>query len=168
LRKEITIRKVGPEGAITQVAAAGQPDAKGAIRQRAAASVTLRRDCGHVPCDRDPRRHTPSVEKTAMKTPPNDRPRLVVFPPLILRAVPAPSIAAQWLVPLGVLTRFDQASRTVGGVALGWVGAATRRACRPMSACHGAGSTRESDAEASLSRFAVAPRRAHGDGGRLP
>jgi protein-S-isoprenylcysteine O-methyltransferase Ste14 len=67
-----------------------------------------------------------------MKPPPNDRPRLVVFPPLILLAVLALSIAAQWLVPLGVLTRFDQTSRTVGGgivlltgVALGWAGART-------------------------------------------
>lgn len=45
----------------------------------------------------------------------NDRPRLVVFPPLILLAVLVLSIALQWLVPLGLLTRFDQTWRTVGG-----------------------------------------------------
>jgi protein-S-isoprenylcysteine O-methyltransferase Ste14 len=131
LRKEITIRKAGPEGAITQVAAAGQWDHKGAVRQRAAAIITFRRDCGRVPCDRDAGRHT-HVGENAMKTPSSDRPRLVVFPPLILLAVLALSIAAQWLVPLGVLTRFDTTSRAVGGgiflltgVALGWAGART-------------------------------------------
>jgi protein-S-isoprenylcysteine O-methyltransferase Ste14 len=50
-----------------------------------------------------------------MKTTSNDRPRLIVFPPLILLAVLLLSIALQWLVPLGLLTRFDQTWRTVCG-----------------------------------------------------
>jgi len=67
-----------------------------------------------------------------MNTPPNDRPRLVVFPPVILLAVLVLSIALQWLVPLGVLTRLDQTARTVCGgaalligAALAWTGART-------------------------------------------
>ena len=49
----------------------------------------------------------------------NDRPRLVVFPPLILLAVLVLSVALQWLVRLGLLTRFDQTWRTVcGGLVL--------------------------------------------------
>ena len=62
----------------------------------------------------------------------NDRPRLVVFPPVILLLVLGLSAALQWLAPLGVLTRFDQASRTVSGgvvllvgVAFAWTGART-------------------------------------------
>jgi protein-S-isoprenylcysteine O-methyltransferase Ste14 len=54
-----------------------------------------------------------------MTTPPDDRPRLIVFPPLILLAVLVLSIALQWFVPLGVLTRLDQTWRTAcGGVIL--------------------------------------------------
>jgi protein-S-isoprenylcysteine O-methyltransferase Ste14 len=42
-----------------------------------------------------------------------------VFPPLILLAVLGLSIALQWLVPLGVLARFDQAQRAVcGGIVI--------------------------------------------------
>ena len=54
-----------------------------------------------------------------MKTPSNDRPRLLVFPPLILLAVLALSTALQWLVPLDLLTGFDQTGRLAcGGVIL--------------------------------------------------
>ena len=54
-----------------------------------------------------------------MKPPSRDRPRLIVFPPLILLMVLLLSIALQWLAPLGVLTRFDQTCRTVcGGIVL--------------------------------------------------
>src|SRR5262245_48618864 len=61
----------------------------------------------------------------------NDRPRLVVFPPVILLLVLGLSTALQWLAPLGVLTRFDQTSRGVGGgvllvgAAFAWTGART-------------------------------------------
>ena len=54
----------------------------------------------------------------------NDRPRLVVFPPVILLLVLGLSAALQWLAPLGVLTRLDQTSRIVGGGAVLLVGAA--------------------------------------------
>ena len=67
-----------------------------------------------------------------MRHAPDDRPRLVVFPPVILLLVLGLSAALQWLAPLGVLTRFDQASRiVVGGVVLligaafAWTGART-------------------------------------------
>ena len=67
-----------------------------------------------------------------MKNPSNDRPRLVVFPPVILLLVLGLSAALQWLAPLGLLTRFDQASRSVVGGAvlltgavLAWAGART-------------------------------------------
>ena len=54
-----------------------------------------------------------------MTYPTKDRPRLVVFPPLILLAVLLLSIALQWLVPLGVLARFDQTWRAAcGGIVL--------------------------------------------------
>jgi protein-S-isoprenylcysteine O-methyltransferase Ste14 len=62
----------------------------------------------------------------------NDRPRLIVFPPVILLLVLGLATALQWLAPLGMLTRFDQTSRTIvggvvllGGAALAWVGART-------------------------------------------
>jgi protein-S-isoprenylcysteine O-methyltransferase Ste14 len=51
-----------------------------------------------------------------------DRPRVVVFPPLILLAILLLSIALQLLAPLGVLTRFDQSSRAVCGGAILLVG----------------------------------------------
>ncbi len=54
-----------------------------------------------------------------MNSPSSDHPRLIVFPPLILLAILALSIALQWLIPLGVLTRFDLGARIVcGGVIL--------------------------------------------------
>ena len=54
-----------------------------------------------------------------MNTPSDDRPRVVVFPPLILLVVLLLSIALQWQVPLGGLARFDQTWRTAcGGAAL--------------------------------------------------
>jgi protein-S-isoprenylcysteine O-methyltransferase Ste14 len=59
-----------------------------------------------------------------MTTPPNDRPRLLVFPPLILLAVLALSIALQWLVPLGVLARLEPAARIAGGGAAVLIGLA--------------------------------------------
>src|SRR5262249_55166191 len=65
---------------------------------------------------RAPRPHSP---RTAMKTLSHDRPRVVIFPPLILLAVLALSIALRWLVPLDGLARFDQTWRTAcGGVIL--------------------------------------------------
>jgi protein-S-isoprenylcysteine O-methyltransferase Ste14 len=86
---------------------------------------------GACPRDREPRRNT-HVEETAMKTPSNDRPRLVVFPPVILLAVLALSTALQWLAPLGVLTRLDPPWRIICGgavllvgAALSWLGART-------------------------------------------
>ncbi len=59
-----------------------------------------------------------------MKAPFSDRPRLVVFPPLILLAVLVLSIPLQRLVPLDVLARFDQAVRIVCGGAVFLIGAA--------------------------------------------
>jgi protein-S-isoprenylcysteine O-methyltransferase Ste14 len=58
------------------------------------------------------------VEENAMKPPPHDGPRLVVFPPLIVLAVLVLSIALQWLVPLGVLTRLDPTERIIYGAAV--------------------------------------------------
>jgi protein-S-isoprenylcysteine O-methyltransferase Ste14 len=67
-----------------------------------------------------------------MKMTSNDRPRLVVFPPVILLLVLGLSGGLQWLAPLGALARFDQSSRTVVGgagllvgAALAWAGART-------------------------------------------
>jgi protein-S-isoprenylcysteine O-methyltransferase Ste14 len=68
---------------------------------------------------RSPTAPPPDVEEIAMKAPSTDRPRLVVFPPLILLAVLVLSIPLQRLVPLDVLARFDQAGRIVcGGMVL--------------------------------------------------
>lgn len=67
-----------------------------------------------------------------MKIPSKDRPRLVVFPPVILLLVLGLSTGLQWLEPLGALTRFDRSSRMVvgglvllAGAAFAWAGART-------------------------------------------
>ncbi len=69
-----------------------------------------------------------------MTDPSSDRPRLIVFPPLIPLATLLASIALQWLVPLGVLARFALTERIVcGGVillvglALTWTGGRSLR-----------------------------------------
>jgi len=52
-----------------------------------------------------------------MNSPAPDRPNVVVFPPLILVAVLVLAILLQWLVPLGILARFDPVWRlAIGGV----------------------------------------------------
>jgi protein-S-isoprenylcysteine O-methyltransferase Ste14 len=123
LAQAITIRKAGPEPAITRVAAAGQWDDKDATVQHAARrSSHFAAIAGACPRDRRPRRRT-HAEENAMKTPSSDRPRLVVFPPLILLAVLVLSIALQWLVPLGVLPRLDPGTRIVCGGAILLIGA---------------------------------------------
>lgn len=62
----------------------------------------------------------------------HDRPRLVVFPPVILLLVLGLSGALQRLAPLGVLAHFGQGARSVGGgvlllagAGLAWAGART-------------------------------------------
>jgi protein-S-isoprenylcysteine O-methyltransferase Ste14 len=90
----------------------------GRQRRHAAARRGDRLDSPRLRARAVPRRHT-HAEENAMNTPSSDRPRLVVFPPLILLAVLVLSIALQWLVPLGVLTQFGPGARIVcGGGAL--------------------------------------------------
>jgi len=52
LRKATTISKAGPEPAVSQVAAAGQWDHKGAARRRAAAVATIAAIADACPCER--------------------------------------------------------------------------------------------------------------------
>jgi len=59
-----------------------------------------------------------------------DRPSFIIFPPLLLLLTIVLAFALQWLVPLGLLGRFDQTWRNVfgggllaAGVVLTWIGA---------------------------------------------
>jgi protein-S-isoprenylcysteine O-methyltransferase Ste14 len=53
-----------------------------------------------------------------MSNPSNDRPRVIVFPPVILIATIALSFLLQWLVPLGLLTGIDPRWRIGVGLAI--------------------------------------------------
>jgi len=55
-------------------------------------------------------------------TPNDDRPKLLVFPPLLLLSALVLGLAMQWMLPLGGLVRFDQSWRAAIGGALLLIG----------------------------------------------
>lgn len=57
-----------------------------------------------------------------MSEPLNDRPNVIVFPPIVLLVTIALGFALQWLMPLGVIARIDPTWRIAAGVILVIIG----------------------------------------------